>query len=533
MAPAVHGTEDFVPPFKKVYYSNEFVMKYEPLATALRRLNENKDDKEAQEQYDVYFPLYKNFDWCSSWDGNKYDIVFYGVSGYTGYLMMEYLKRVSLKRNPEPFTFAFAGRTPSRVQDLRDRLFAGSMWEDTPVLQMSYDDPFSVIDMVKSAKVIINVAGPYMLTQGELMIDCCVSMGVHYCDISGEVPWSRRILPLHQYAVDNGSFIIPSAASAGGYPDLGVFLCAKKARDEYGEELRKVICYCNGGGAMAGASGGTLKTRATMAAGGDDTRKMMGDPYALGGFVPDRDRNGMKYCNIEFGTGKVTTKVRAEDLDANMSKITEDKHLGIWRGPNTYSYFDTRIVRRSNMLLADMGNCPYGKSLNFMQYAVLPTEMLLAQKGAGGGAGGAAGAGSGSGSGGGGGGGGGGAVGVDAERAALEAKGQYYGAGEGPPLEELDDAWVGWFLWAQTEKGHEIKCDFIGRDGYFETARVAIETSMCLIFDREALPFKGGVLTPAVACGTSLAQRIIDSGVKFKMGDWHGPEEHFPPPNPE
>ena len=32
-------------------------------------------------------------------------------------------------------------------------------------------------------------------------------------------------------------------------------------------------------------------------------------------------------------------------MDANMSKISEDKHLGIWRGPNVYSYFDTRIVR--------------------------------------------------------------------------------------------------------------------------------------------------------------------------------------------
>ena len=39
------------------------------------------------------------------------------------------------------------------------------------------------------------------------------------------------------------------------------------------------------------------------------------------------------------------SEVRAEDLDANMSKISEDKHLGIWRGPNVYSYFDTRIVR--------------------------------------------------------------------------------------------------------------------------------------------------------------------------------------------
>lgn len=27
----------------------------------------------------------------------------------------------------------------------------------------------------------------------------------------------------------------------------------------------------------------------------------------------------------------------------------------------------------------------------------------------------------------------------------------YYKAGEGPPLEELDDAWSAWFLWSQTD----------------------------------------------------------------------------------
>lgn len=512
-----------MPPFKKIYYSDEMVMKYEPLAKALRKLNEtNGKDEEAKEQYNIHLERYKSFDWCNTWDGNKYDIVFYGVSGYTGYLMMEYLKRVALKRNPEPFTFAFAGRTPSKVQAMRDKEFGGTKWEDTPVLQMSYDDPFSIINLVKSARCIINVAGPYMLTQGELMIDCCVQMGVHYCDISGEIPWTKRILDLHKEAEKTGSFIIPSSASAGGFPDLGTFLCAKKMREEYNEELRKVVCYCTGGGAAAGSSGGTLKTRAAMASGGDETRKMMGDPFALGGFVPDRDRNGIKFCNIEFGTGKVTTKVRAEDLDANMSKITEDKKLGIWRGPNVYSYFDTRIVRRSNMLLADLGNCPYGKSLNFMQYAMLPTEALLAQKaakesGAGAPVDSVAKAGGG---------------GVEAERAALEAAGKYYKEGEGPPLEELDDAWVGFFLYAESEKGHEVRCNFIGRDGYFETARVAIETAMCLCFDREKLPYRGGVLTPAVACGTFLVQRMIDSGVRFKMGGWFGPEHHNPPPNP-
>lgn len=45
-----------------------------------------------------------------------------------------------------------------------------------------------------------------------------------------------------------------------------------------------------------------------------------------------------------------------------------------------YSYFDTRIVRRSNMLLADMGGKPYGKSLNFLQFSVLPTDAWRAGK---------------------------------------------------------------------------------------------------------------------------------------------------------
>eukprot|EP00438_Fugacium_kawagutii_P009531 Skav209804 [mRNA] locus=scaffold1201:318280:327864:- [translate_table: standard] len=472
MAP-YDASEEVAPPFQTLYFSDdpwtrgrlqsstasskEFMSKYEPLATANRKLKEDKNDKEAQKTYDEHFPLYKNYAAC--WL----------------YLAKEYLKRVSLKRNPEPFTFCFAGRTPSRVADLRDREFAGTQ------------------------------------------IDCCISMGVHYCDISGEIPWSRRITPLNTYAQRNkagDAFIIPSAASAGGFPDLCTFLCAKKAHADYGDDLRKAICYVNGGGAIATpgriqviwktlghrtceltASGGTLKTRATMAAGGDETRKMMGDPYALGGFVPDRDRHGIKYCNIEFGTGKVTTKVRAEDLDANMSKISEDKHLGIWRGPNVYSYFDTRI------------------------------EMLLQQKGGGGGAGGGVGGGAG-------GGGGGGSV--EAERKALEA----------PP--------------GDGRGGHEIKCDFIGRDGYFETARIAVETlvglvdprgggavvpapvgasktraeAMSLVFDQPNLPFPGGVLTPAVACGEALARRLIHSGVKFKMGEWHGVEEFNPPPNP-
>merc|ERR1719203_1104893 len=196
-------------------------------------------DEDVRKDYEKHLKIYRNMDWCTNWDGNKYDIVFYGVSGYTGYLMMEYLKRVSLKVNPEKFTFAFAGRTPSKVEEMRNREFAGTLWEDTPVMQMSYDDVFSVIDLVRSAKVIINVAGPYMLTQGEVMIDACVHMGVHYLDISGEVPWTLRVIPLHERAKAAGVYVIPSSAAAGGYPDMSVWLMSKDLKNRFGEETRK------------------------------------------------------------------------------------------------------------------------------------------------------------------------------------------------------------------------------------------------------------------------------------------------------
>jgi len=396
-----------------------------------------------------------------------------------------------------------------KVADMRDREFAGTKYTDIPVLRASFDDVVSMADLARSAHVIINVAGPYMLTEGEIMIDACCHMGTHYLDISGEIPWTLRVLELHKHAMKHNTFIVPSAASAGGFPDMAVYLCAQKIREEFGgDELRHAEVYCCGGGAPASASGGTLKTRAAMAGAGDEVRAAMGNPFSLGGFIPARDRNGVKEVTIEFGTGKVTPNIRQEDRDANMAKVSENKRLGIWRGPFVYQYFDTRIVRRSNALWADLANQPYGRNLRFMEYSLLPAEAVAAMA----------------------------AHGVKAtasvanEAEELKKAGKYYAEGEGPPLEDLDDAWISTFCWVESEKGHEMKCAFLGRDGYFETARVAIETAMTLRFDRAQLPFKGGVLPPTVAGGNKVIERIIQSGHKFRMGEWFAASECKTPP---
>lgn len=241
----------------------------------------------------------------------------------------------------------------------------------------------------------------------------------------------------------------------------------------------------------------------------DETRKLMADPFALGGFIPSFDRNGMKEMNIQTGTGKVTHKVRKEDTDAQLSKVSQCPYTGVWRAPHMYSYFDTRICRRSNALLADRMNQPYGKDFCFQEFLMLPPEIAqMAASGVKAPAG----------------------PSVADEKAALKEKGLYFQQGSGPDLNALDDAYISINMWAQTTGGHEARCGLVGRDGYFETARCAVEMAMTLRFDKEKLPVVGGVLNATVVGQTWYADRLINSGMGFRMGDWFAFEEMKPPP---
>jgi len=513
------GQEDYVAPLQKKYFNADMMSRFEPLADAIQEVNERGwEDEDVWKNYEKHWASFMDFSWCSQWNGKKYDIVFYGVSGYSGYLIMEYLKRNVLRRNDKALTFAFAGRTASKVVEMRDRQFKDTQWAETPVLVADFDDVVSVIDVVKSAHVIVNLAGPYMLTEGEVLIDACIWCKTDYVDISQEIPWSLRIKELHRHAIDAGVMVVPSAGGSA-YSDLGVYLLAKKLNEDFGEPVRSATCYCNGGGEASGISGGTLKTRSAMGRISNEDKRQMNDPFALGGFIPEIDRNGIKCVDIQQGTGYTTVKVREEDKDSKMLQVSQDPKLGIWRAPHVNSFFDTRVVRRSNMLQADLANQPYGTTLNFTEYALLPAAQAqelkasalatidaepqgvvpIGQSG----------------------------IPFDKEIDRLGHKSKLYSEGEGPQIDDMGEAWTGFFLYAESVSGNSQKCSFIGGDGYQETARMAVETAMTLRFDRDKLPFKGGVLTPSTSGGGELVRRLLESGVKFKMGSWS--EDRTPP----
>ena len=56
-----------------------------------------------------------------------------------------------------------------------------------------------------------------------------------------------------------------------------------------------------------------------------------------------------------------------------------------------------------------------------------------------------------------------------------------------------------------------------GDPGYGETSKMLGESALCLAYDD--LPPRAGQLTPAVAMGAALRQRLVAAGIEFKVLD--------------
>jgi short subunit dehydrogenase-like uncharacterized protein len=56
-----------------------------------------------------------------------------------------------------------------------------------------------------------------------------------------------------------------------------------------------------------------------------------------------------------------------------------------------------------------------------------------------------------------------------------------------------------------------------GDPGYGETAKMVGEAALCLAQDRDRLPERAGVLTPALAMGGPLLERVRRAGIGFEV----------------
>jgi len=71
---------------------------------------------------------------------------------------------------------------------------------------------------------------------------------------------------------------------------------------------------------------------------------------------------------------------------------------------------------------------------------------------------------------------------------------------------------------ARTSTGarYLTKVEARGDPGYAATAVMLGESALCLALDRDRLPARAGVLTPATAMGATLADRLRAAGQTFE-----------------
>jgi short subunit dehydrogenase-like uncharacterized protein len=115
----------------------------------------------------------------------SYDVIVWGSTGFTGQLTCEYLNATY----PD-LKWAIAGRNKTVLEDLKNKLNLKSTVE---VILADLKDKNSLKNMTSKTVVLLSTAGPYAKI-GTPIVDSCVETNTHYCDLTGEAPWVRKII---------------------------------------------------------------------------------------------------------------------------------------------------------------------------------------------------------------------------------------------------------------------------------------------------------------------------------------------------
>lgn len=410
---------------------------------------------------------------------NKFDVVLWGATGFTGQLVAEYLAE-----NAGPTVrWAIAGRNRDKLAALRRRLTAvNPTLSDLPILLGDSLDRESLDKIVAQARVVCSTVGPYT-TYGTPLVAACVEQGVAYCDLTGETNWVRaNIDAFHAQAQQTGARIVHFCGFDSIPSDLGTLMVQDYAQRKYGRSCQSVkhifIAY------KGGASGGTIASMMTLleeAAKDKSIRRLLANPYAL---VPDREPDW----------------TQADQMTARY-----DPDIRRWTGPFIMAMVNSRVVRRSNALLG----YPYGRDFRFTEVSrfgrgvngrIEATAFALGfQAGMA-------------------------AMAVGPIRKLLQTT-VLPDPGEGPSREARESGYFRTILLGKIPDANSdaetwIKGTVIGRrdPGYGETAKMLGESALCLALDDVAQ--QGGILTPAAAMGMTLVERLRAAGMTFGVGPW-------------
>ena len=404
-------------------------------------------------------------------DSKSLDIILFGATSFVGKITTQYLlTEIGLGNNVK---WAIAGRSLQKLKQFKAEL--GSKAEAIPVIVADSSDSASLTKMCQQTRVVLSTVGPYAL-YGESLIEACVNNGNDYCDLTGEAYWIKKMLDKYQIRAEKTGARIINCCGFDSIPsDLGVHFLQQLSQKQLGTYCSDVKLRVKA--MKGGVSGGTVASGIEMAKAvkKDPTlRRKMGNPYLL--------------CQPQTSIVK----------QPRILKPTFDKDFQAWSAPFIMETINSRVVLRSNNLQQQnaLENFTYGEAVLTGKgrkgyFRALGVTLGL------------------------------GSFALAAKNKFLRFLIQKFALpkpGQGPsPAQQENGFFDLRILGKNNQQTVLVKVTGDRDPGYGCTAKMLVQSGLCMAFDISRSDLCGGFWTPATAMGDKLITRLIDSaGMTFE-----------------
>lgn len=402
----------------------------------------------------------------------------FGATGFVGRLTARYLAQAAAGAR-----IGLAGRSPQRLQVIRDELGAAAgHW---PILIADAADPATLAELAARTTVVLSTVGPYS-RYGLPLVGACAAAGTDYLDLAGEPMFIRDSIDrYHKQAADTGARILHACGFDSIPSDLTVYaLYRRAAQDGTGQLLDTDLVVRDFAGGFSGGTIASIVEVLRTASADPQARRLINDPYTL---TPDRP------AEPELG--------EQPDLPWRRGSNIAPELAGIWTGGFPMATVNTRVVRRSNAEL----DWAYGRRFRYTEQMSVGSSaaapVLAAALSAIG-------------------------------NTMLHLGGRYFrlaphrlveaivpAPGTGPIETTRRTGHYRVETYTTTTDGARYRAVMAqrGDPGYQATSVLLGECGLSLVWDREALPDRCGVLTPAAALGDALLTRLPGAGVTLEV----------------
>ena len=392
----------------------------------------------------------------------KYDIVVFGATGFTGDLTAKYLAKTM---KDESFRLGIAGRDEIKLNKLKKELISiNPKCSDVGVIAADVKNYPSLAAMAKDTKTVITTVGPY-LKYGDAVVKACIAEGADYLDLTGEGGFVNHVINAYDKKAKENKVKVLNCCGFDSIPaDLGTYYTVKQLPSN---EPIEVECFASfattNDSPLNFVSGGTW--------------------HSAIGFMSlkELDRQKDSYEKI---ASRATNGRKVHPLPIQFRLREESKTYGA-----PLPVVDIEVVLRS---AADIDL--YGPDFSYGHYAGIQSTPLLL--------GGILG------------------FGVLFSLAQFEPTKNFLlnlrKPGEGPNQEQRNSnsfklSFVG------KSKTKIVRTEVSGGDpGYGDTSKILGESALCLVNDKNELPEKYGVITPAIAMRDKIIPRLQKAGIQFK-----------------